>query len=39
MVIIGVDQSLSNGALYEHRCLEKNKNIHKSDIKRDDQQH
>ena len=22
MVIIGVDQSLSNSALYEHRCLE-----------------
>ena len=27
MVIIGVNQSLSNSALYEHRCLENVKNI------------
>ena len=39
MVIIGVDQSLSNSALYEHRCLENIQKIYKSDGKCDDQQH
>ena len=38
MVIIGVDQSLSNSELYEHSCLGNIKNLHKSDGKCDDKQ-
>ena len=30
MVTIGVDQSLSNSAVYEHRCLENIKKLYKS---------
>ena len=37
MVIIGVDQSLSNSASFEHRCLENIKNIYKLAGKCDDQ--
>ena len=37
MVIIGADQSLSNIALYKHRCLENIKNLYKSAGKCDDQ--
>ena len=38
MVIIGVDQSLSNSALFEHRCLENIKKLYKLAGKCDDQQ-
>ena len=37
MVTIGVDQSLSNSAMYGHRCLENIKKLYKSDVKCDDQ--
>ena len=37
MVCIGVGQSLSNSALYEHICLEKVKKLYKSAGKCDDQ--
>ena len=30
MVAIGVDQSLSNSAMYKHRCLENIKKLYKS---------
>ena len=30
MVTIGIDQSLSNSVLYEHRCLENIKKLYKS---------
>ena len=35
---IGVDLSLSNNAIYEHKCLENIKNIYKQAGKCDDQQ-
>ena len=35
---IGVDQSLSNNALYEHKCLENIKKLYKHFGKCDDQQ-
>ena len=38
MVIIGVDQSLSNSAMYEHRCLENIKKLYKNSVKCDNQQ-
>ena len=38
MVAIGLDQSLSNNALYEHRCLENIKKLYKSYEKCDNQQ-
>ena len=38
MVHIGVYQSLSNIAMYEHRCLENIKKLYKSGGKFDDQQ-
>ena len=38
MVIIGLDQSLSNTALYKHICLENTKYIYKLSGKCDDQQ-
>ena len=38
MVIIGVDQTFSTCDLYEHRCTEKIKNLHKSAGKCDYQQ-
>ena len=38
MVTIGVDQSLSNSTIYEHRCLENIKKLYKSVRKFDDQQ-
>ena len=38
MVSIGVYQSLSNSALYEHICLENIKKLYKSSGKCDDQQ-
>ena len=38
MVIIGLDQSLSNSSLYEHGCLENIKKLYKSTVKYDDQQ-
>ena len=37
MVTIGIDQSLSNSALYKHRCLENIKKLYKSAGKWDDQ--
>ena len=39
MVTIRFDQSLSNSAMYEHRCLENINNLYKFDGKCDDQQH
>ena len=38
MVIIGFDQSLSNSAMYEHRCLENIKKLYKNSVKCDNQQ-
>ena len=38
MFAIGVDQSLSNSVIYEHRCLESNKKSYKSAGKCDYQQ-
>ena len=38
MVTIGVDQFLSNSAIYEHRCLENIKKLYKSSDKFYDQQ-
>ena len=38
MVATGVDQSLSNFALYEHKCLENIKNLHKTSGRCDYQQ-
>ena len=38
MVTIGVDQLLSNSAMYEHRCLENIKKLYKSVGKCDEQQ-
>ena len=38
MVTIGVDQSLSNSAIYEHRCLKNIKKLYKYAGKCDDQQ-
>ena len=38
MVTIVIDQSLSNSAMYEHRCLENIKKLYKSDSKCDNQQ-
>ena len=35
---IGIDQSLSNNAIYEHKCLENIKNIYKQAGKCDKQQ-
>ena len=35
---IGIDQSLSNNDIYEHKCLENIKNIYKQAGKCDDQQ-
>ena len=37
MVTIGVEKSLSNSAIYEHRCLENIKKLYKSDRKCDNQ--
>ena len=37
MLVIGVDQSLSNSALYGHRSLEKIKKLYKLSVKYDDQ--
>ena len=34
---IGIDQSLSKNAIYEHKCLESIKNIYKQAVKWDDQ--
>ena len=38
MVTIGIDQQLSNIALYKHRCPENIKKLYKSDGKCDNQQ-
>ena len=38
MVIIGVEQQLSDNDLYEHICLENNKRLYKPSDKCDDQQ-
>ena len=38
MVIIGVDKSLSNSAMYEHWCLKNIKKLYKYTVKCDDQQ-
>ena len=38
MVAIGVEQSLSNSDLYEHRCLGKTKKVYKTAGKCEDQQ-
>ena len=35
---IGIDQSLSNDAVYEHKCLENIKKLYKQAGKRDNQQ-
>ena len=35
---IGIDQSLSNNALFEHKCLQNIKNLYKHSGKCDDQQ-
>ena len=35
---IGIDQSLSNSALFEHKCLQKPKNLYKHTGKCDDQE-
>ena len=35
---IGIDQSLSNNALYEHKCLENNNKLYKQSGKCDNQQ-
>ena len=37
MVTFGIDQSLSNSAMYEHRCLENIKKLYKSASKCDNQ--
>ena len=36
MITIGIDQSLSNGAMYEHRCLENINKLYTSSVKCDD---
>ena len=38
MVAIGVDQALSNSALYEHICLENIKKLYKNAGKYEDRQ-
>ena len=38
MFTIGVNQSLSNSAMYEHRCLENIKKLYKTNGKYNDQQ-
>ena len=35
--IIGIDQSLSKNAIYEHKCIENIKNVYKQAGKCDDQ--
>ena len=35
---IGIDQSLSNNSIYEHKCLENKKKLYKRSGKCDDQQ-
>ena len=34
---MSIDQSLSNNALYEHKCLENNKKLYKQAVKCDNQ--
>ena len=38
MAIIGVDQSLSNSAMYEYRCIENINKLYKYAVKCDNQQ-